>query len=277
MVTTHKNWVLLNAGIYVYAFAAIALGVINLVCGDFATIWQPIQAFGDHVPGRYLLAYVTAVALLLGGTAVVWYRTARLGALIVCAVDCLFAIFWLPRVIHFPQIFGTWGGLLEALFPVTAAALVYASLGTSPSAWAARTAEGARYLFGLCVLSFGISHFSAFPQTAAMVPAWVPPGQPFWAAVTGVAHLLAAMAVLTGVADLLATRLLTLMLILFGLLVWMPQVFTHPHDRTVWAGNAVNLAMIGTAWIFADWMRMRKEARKQPDRNVVVNASPLSA
>jgi len=59
-----------NVGVYVYGAAAAAAGIINLVWGDFATGWQPIQAFGDHVPGRELYAYITAVWLIAGGAAI---------------------------------------------------------------------------------------------------------------------------------------------------------------------------------------------------------------
>lgn len=255
-----------NAGSTVYAIAAMALGIINLIWADFATVWQPIQAFGDHVPCRRLFACVVAVGLLLGGVAILWRPASRFGALLVGIMNLIFAVFWLPRVIHFPQIFGTWGGLLEALFPVTGAALLYVTAASRDSREASRTAQLARYLFGICLLSFGVVHFLALPQTAGMVPRWIPPGQQFWAVATGLAHLLAGLAVLTGVADLLASRLLTLMLIVFGVFVWLPRLFTHPHDHTAWAGNAVNLIMIGTAWVFANWRgECQEEAQPQPN------------
>lgn len=50
-----------NLGSRVYGFAAIALGLIGLAWGDFATVWQPVQA---SVPHREALAYIIAVCLL---------------------------------------------------------------------------------------------------------------------------------------------------------------------------------------------------------------------
>ncbi|PZR73408.1 MAG: hypothetical protein DLM52_11150, partial [Chthoniobacterales bacterium] len=70
----------MKLGIYVYGLATIAAGIINLVWRDFTTSQQPIQVFGDHVPGRELFALVTAVWLLVGGAAVLWRRTAAAGA-----------------------------------------------------------------------------------------------------------------------------------------------------------------------------------------------------
>lgn len=265
-----------NAGRTVYAIAAMALGIINLIWADFATVWQPIQAFGDHVPHRRLFACIVAVGLLLGGLAILWRPAIRFGALLVGIMNFIFAVFWLPRVIHFPQIFGTWGGFLEALFPVAAAALLYATASSRDFRGTSKTEQLARYAFGICVLSFALDHFLALPQTAAMVPRWIPLGQRFWAVATGVAHLLAALAVLTGVADLLASRLLTLMLILFGVLVWLPRLFAHPQDHTAWAGNAVNLTMIGTAWVFANWRTARQEhVLRQPPASTPAGVTSL--
>jgi hypothetical protein len=51
---------------------------------------------------------------------------------------------------------------------------------------------------------------------------------------------------------LLAARLLTMMLVLFGLLVWVPLVFSDPHNHTNWSENAETFAIAGAAWILAD-------------------------
>jgi uncharacterized membrane protein len=243
--------VLSNLGSHGYGLAGIALGVIGLVWGDFATVWQPIQALGS-VPHREALAYIAAVCLLLAGATIQWRRTAQAGAVLLAILYFIFALFWVPRVIGYPRIFGTWGGFLQELSLVAAAVVVYASLAPRGSAQAVRTAQIGRLLFGICVLSFGLEHFSALPQTADMVPKWIPPGQHFWAVTTGVAFLLASVAILSGVLAVLASRLLTVMLAIFGALVWAPALFAHLLEHTVWAGNAINLAVVGAAWIVAD-------------------------
>lgn len=252
-----------DAGRHVYGLGAMAIGLVGLVWGDFADIWQPIQAFGN-VPHRKGLAYLVAICLLAAGAALQWGRTARVGAQVVAALNFIFAVFWLPRVIGFPQIYGTWGGFFEALAPATAGVILSATLLPEISTGASTIAQAARYVFGICVVSFAIVHFIYIPQTAAMVPKWTPPGQTFWAVATGCFHLMAGLAILSGVIPVLACRLLTLMLIVFGALVWLPQPFAHIHDHTAWAGNAVNLALVGTAWVFADWFaKTQATANKQ--------------
>ena len=245
-----------NLGRRVYGLGAMALGLVGLAWGDFATVWQPVQA---GVPHREALAYITAACLLSAGVAIQWRRSAAAGLLMLAILYFIFALLWLPRVIGYPQIFGTWGGLLEELSLVAAAAVVYASLQPPGSVRAMRVAHIGRLLFGICVLSFGLGHFFALSVTADMVPKWIPPGQHFWAAVTGAAHLLAGIAILSGVLDVLASRLLTVMLVTFGALVWAPSLFAHPRVHIVWAGNAVNLALIGAAWVVADSIASRQK------------------
>jgi uncharacterized membrane protein len=242
----------------VYGLGAIALGLVGLAWGDFATVWQPIQALPFTVSHRMALAYVAAAGLLSAGVAIQWRRSTRAGLLVLTILYFIFALLWLPRVIGFPQLFGTWAGFLEEFALVAAALVVYASLLPRGSARQIRTARIGRISFGVCVLSFGLSHFFAIPQTAAMVPDWIPPGQWFWAVATGVAHLLAGIAILSGALDVLGSRLLTAMLITFSALVWVPRLFAEPHEHMVWAGNAINLALIGAAWVVADSIASRR-------------------
>lgn len=109
-----------------------------------------------------------------------------------------------------------------------------------------------RVVFGLCLLAFGTAHFLYPAETAALVPKWLPPGPKAWALITGACHVAAGLALLSGVRALLAARLLTAMFVGFGLLVWLPQLFAHPEVHMSWAGNAINLALIGAAWVTAD-------------------------
>jgi uncharacterized membrane protein YphA (DoxX/SURF4 family) len=245
-----------NLGSRVYGLGAVALGLVGLVWGDFATVWQPVQA---DVPHREALAYVAAACLLSAGVAIQRRRSAPAGLLVLAILYCIFALLWLPRVVGYPQIFGTWGGFLEEMALVAAASVVYASLLPRGSADSVRTYQIGRLSFGVCVLSFGLGHFFAIPETAAMVPGWIPPGRQFWAVATGVAHLLAGVAILSGVLDVLGSRLLTLMLAAFGALVWAPALFAQPREHMAWAGNAINLALIGAAWAVADSIASRRQ------------------
>ena len=257
-----------NLGSRVYGLGAVALGLVGLVWGDFATVWQPVQA---GVPHREALAYVAAACLLSAGVAIQWRRSAPAGLLVLAILYFIFALLWLPRVVGYPQIFATWGGFLEEMALVAAAPVVYASLVPHGSVGPVRTAQVGRLSFGVCVLSFGLGHFFAIPETARMVPGWIPPGQQFWAVATGVAHLLAGVSILSGVLDVLGSRLLIVMLITFGALVWAPALFAQPREHMVWAGNAINLAIIGAAWVVADSLAShRRQTQGQEGREALV-------
>lgn len=258
-------------GRHVYGLGAIALGLVGLVWGDFATVWQPIQALPFTVPFREALAYIAAACLLSAGVAIQWRRSAPAGLRVLAILYFIFALLWLPRVVGYPQLFGTWAGFLEEMALVAAAVVAYASVRPQDSANSFRTARVGRLSFGVCVLSFGLSHFFAIPQTAAMVPAWIPPSQQFWAVATGVAHLLAGVAILSGVLDVLGSRLLTVMLATFGALVWAPSLFAEPREHMVWAGNAINLTLMGAAWVVADSIAShRQQTRGQKGRDALI-------
>ncbi|MCU1284023.1 MAG: DoxX [Acidobacteriales bacterium] len=238
-----------NLGIRVYGVAATGLGIIGFIWGDFATLWHPVQ---PGVPHRTELAYIAAACLLVGGVAIQWRPIRRSGLLLLSFLYLIFSLLWVPRVIGYPQIFGTWAGFAEQFSLVAAAIIAYAQLLPRNSAWSFRTAQMGRVLFGICFVTLGLSHFFALSVTADLVPKWIPPGQRFWAILTGIAHVLAGMSMISGIQALLASRLLTTMLIGFGALVWAPRAFAYPHGHIAWAGNAINLAIIGAAWIFAD-------------------------
>ena len=79
----------------------------------------------------------------------------------------------------------------------------------------------------------------------------------FWAVATTIAFALAAIALLTGRSALLASQLLTLMIVSFGLLICLPAPFADPHQLTSWAGNAQNLSIAAAAWVLMDFLHQR--------------------
>ncbi len=245
-----------NLGRWVYGVAGIALGVIGLTSRDFAAVWQPLENLGadSHRAG---IAIVFAAALLSAGAATVWRRTAPIGFLALTGLHFISALGWIPRIVGNPGIFGVWNGLCEQLALVSAGAVGYASLLPLTSPWKARVAQIGRLVFALCAVSFAFGHFTAIRETTNFVPRWIPPSQRFWAWATGICHLLAGLAIGSGLQAVLAARLLTAMMIGFGVLVWAPMLIAEPSHFN-WAGNAINLALAGAAWVIADSIAPRQ-------------------
>lgn len=245
-LSTEPRASLASLGLCVYGASAVVLGLVGLAWGDFAAVWQPVP----ELPGRVVLAYLTGIVLIASGVGLVWRRSARASATTLALLYFIFAMLWVPRVVAYPRLLGTWNGVFEQL-ALVAAALTYLAALRGPND-GATLQRVARILFGVCLLSFGATHFDALKETAELVPKWLPPSPRFWAAATGVFHIAAGLAILTDVSAVLAARLFAAMLIVFGALVWSPLLIANVHVHQVWAGNAINLTLIGAAWLMAD-------------------------
>jgi uncharacterized membrane protein YphA (DoxX/SURF4 family) len=238
-----------SVGVRVYGLGAIALGLVGLAWGDFAAVWQPVPT---GIPGRVALAYVVAMALLLSGMAVQWQRSAKFGALALTALYALGVILLhVPRVIAHPAVFVNWSGVAEQMALVAGGLVAYAGCAPVPPAVAERILRIGRLIFGVCLVVFGLAHLFYLAPTAELVPAWLPPGRTFWAYATAAAHFAAGVAFLSGVAVRPAAMWLTGMFIVFGVLVHAPTIFIDPHTHINWAANAMNFALIGSAWVMA--------------------------
>ena len=248
----------IHVGRYVYGLAAIAFAVIAFVWHDFNG-WQQIRALGN-VPHREILLYMAAAIELYGGVTILWHKTARAGALALGTIYLIFALLWVPFILAKPQVYDSWGNFFEQFSLVSGALIAYGTGGRHDSARAGRVARVGYICFGVCVVSFTLEQLIYLRGTASFVPKWIPPGQMFWAISTTIALALAAIALLSGRSTLLAARLLTVMLIGFGVLVWLPAPFADPHKLINWAGNAQNLAITGAAWMVADFLDRTRSA-----------------
>jgi hypothetical protein len=74
----------------------------------------------------------------------------------------------------------------------------------------------------------------------------------FWAILTTIAFALAALAILINRQARLATRLMTLMLGLFAVLVWIPRLIAHPEAHLNWSEFALTVLIAGASWMVAD-------------------------
>jgi hypothetical protein len=266
-----------DLGRHVYGLAAIGFGVVDVVWLDF-NIWQQIGPLGN-VPHREILVLIAAAITLIGGIAIQRRKTARAGAVTLGAFYLTFAALRVPYIVAKPTVYDSWGNLFEQLSIVAGALIVYGTAGESDAESSPGLARLGYNLFGVCVISFTLEQLIYLSGTAAYVPKWIPPGQMFWAITTTVAFALAAVALLSGRYALPASRLLTIMLVGFGLLVWLPAPFADPHKLINWAGNAQNAAITGAAWIVTDFLARRRATERSVATNsaVIPETSPVVA
>jgi hypothetical protein len=240
-----------NLGRHMFGVAALASGLITLAWHDS----------NDGHQLRYVV-YAAAAALLFGGAAIQFRRTAKAGAAVLGAAYLVFVLLSVPGIVAEPQIYNSWGNFFEQFSLLSGAAIVYARLS---SAWPPETLTRiGRILLGICAASFTLEQAIYLDATAKFVPKWVPPTQMFWAVTTTVFFALAAVALLTNRMALLASRLLTMMVVSFGLLVWIPLVFSNPHNHTNWSENAGTFEIAGAVWILADILGEYRLADRRP-------------
>jgi uncharacterized membrane protein len=250
----------LSLGFLLYGAAGILLGLIGFAWGDFATDWQHVN---EAVPFHGTLAYGTAALELIGGAALFRYSTARWGAGVLTLVYSAFALIWVSMILGTPLVWGSWGNLFEELSIVISGAAIYASLSPPGSPWNRRTGMLSR-LYGICPISFGLTHLFYLSACAPWVPKWLPFGGVFWSAATGVFFLLSAISILTGLLAGLASRLNAVMIVCFEVLIWVPKLAAAPRDHFMWSGNAICIALAGGAWAVADRINQRPKPVSKP-------------
>jgi hypothetical protein len=111
-------------------------------------------------------------------------------------------------------------------------------------------------------MAFGLAHLINLHAYARFVPYWVP-FENFWVVLTGIAFLLAGGAIVSGIRDVLAARLLALMLLVFEVAVEIPPVFIQRHSQVAWGGTVYNLTAIGACWIFAEFVASCRQADRR--------------
>ena len=233
-----------------YGLGVMALGMVCLALGDF----HPGQPVPKAFPDRTALAYAVAAFMLVAGAAVEWRRTAAWGAAALTAYYALIVVILMyghVMLTHYAE-FLTYEGVAIQLAIAAGGLIVYAASAKIDAALAARLTRLGQLAFGVCALIFGGAHFVYMNLTAPLVPKWLPPAPEFWAYATGVGHIAAGVAILTGVQARLAAILLTAMFASFTPLVHLPMLLADPSSHWIWSENAVNLALTGAAWVVAD-------------------------
>ena len=250
-----------------FAATLIAVGVLGLVQGDFAPIWQPVP---KGLPAREALAYLCAVVSLASGVGLLATRAAATASRALLALLLVWMVAFRLRVIALePAVAVAWEGWGETAVITAAAWALYARFA---AAWDRQhigfaTGESgldvARALFGLALIPLGLAHIVYVNETAALVPTWLP-WHVGWAYLTGVAYIAAGLAVLTGVCARLGAALSTLQMAVFTVLVWGPVVIAGPKDAFQWSESVVSWTLTIAGWVAVDsyrgypWLAVRR-------------------
>ena len=224
-------------------------GVIALRWHDSET-WQALQQIWS-LPFGTIVGWCLMTAQIAGGIGIQYPRTVRVASAVLGFVYLFFSLACIPAIIAAPTIYAEYGSFFEQFSLLCGAIALYASTEVS-AARAAVFARIARLGLGVCAVSFAVTQVVYLRVTAGFVPKWIPPNQMFWAILTTIAFALAAIAILLNRKPWLVARLMSIMVILFGLLVWIPRLVAHSKVHLNWSEFCLTFLIAGASWIVAD-------------------------
>lgn len=229
-----------NAGIIeqaeqpVLALAAIGLlglGILGLVYGDFALVWQPVAAW---IPGRTALAYLTAALECAVAIGLVFHATSRWAVRILFPGVIVWQLLRLPEIILGGRHEGAWLGWGETSLLLAGGWTLFARLADLPdtSRFAFLTTEKsvrmAQIYLGVCIIPIGLSHFVYHDATVLLIPQWIP-NRSFFAYLTGAGQMASGLGLLFKVLPRVAAWAEAGQLWTYAILIWVPCVLFGPN------------------------------------------------
>jgi uncharacterized membrane protein len=236
-----------------FAVGMIGLGILALVYGDFALVWQPVAPW---IPGRTVLASGSGLIMLLGGVGLLLRSTVTWSVRILFPYLIIWLLLKVPALLVAPQMEAVWLGFGEIAVLMTGGWVLFATLAGlregSPLTFATG-ANGIRLagmLFAVSLIPIGLSHLVYVKQTVELVPAWLP-YRVGWAYLTGAGQIACGLGVLFSILPRVAAWAEAGMISVFTLLVWGPAIVAAPKTRLPWTAFFISWAIASAAWVVA--------------------------
>jgi len=232
-------------GHQVFGLAALLIGIAGIALHSLQSNWPSL--------GDAAFTIATSIVLMVGGVAMQFPKTDKLGAIAVGVVYLLFALTLVPQILAQPRVYASWGNVFYQLALVAGAMVAYGL--ASPSGPLSKTiCRLAVVIFGLSAASFAVEQLEFLDRTISLVPTWIPPGGMFWAIATTIAFGLAAVSLISGYKSLLASQLMTSMLLFFVVAIWIPRLVADPRSNSNWSEGVDTFAIAAAAWLIAGFL-----------------------
>ncbi len=235
-----------------FAIGLLGLGVLGLVMGDFAMVWQPVAAW---FPGRTTLAYAAGALMLICGAGLMFRATSTWAVRILFPYLIVWQLLKLPSLFVAPKLEAVYLGFGELAVLLAGGWTLFAQLGDVRVSWLAwatgeRGVRIARYYFAVWIIPIGLSHLIYAKVTADYVPAWLP-YRVGWAYLTGAGQIASGLGVLFGVLPRVAAWAEAGQITVYTLLVWLPAIFVAPRERLPWTALWISWTIGAAAWVVA--------------------------
>jgi len=236
-----------------FAVGMIGLGILALVYGDFALVWQPVAPW---IPGRTVLAYGSGLIMLLGGVGLLLRSRVTWSVRILFPYLIIWLLLKVPALLVAPQMEAVWLGFGEIAVLMTGGWVLFATLAGLREGSSLTFATGANgillagMLFAVSLIPIGLSHLVYVKQTVELVPAWLP-YRVGWAYLTGAGQIACGLGVLFSILPRVAAWAEAGMISVFTLLVWGPAIVAAPKTRLPWTAFFISWAIASAAWVVA--------------------------
>ena len=257
-----------------FAIGLMGMGVLALVCGDFALGWQPVAPW---FPARTALAYGSGALMVLLGAGLLFRRTTRWAARILFPYLIVWQLLKLPAIVVAPKIEGVYLGFGELAVLLAGGWTIFAQLGDVRMppwlGWTVgeRGVRIARYYFALWIIPIGLSHWLYLQPSVNLVPSWLP-DKVLWAHLTGAGQIASGLGVLFGILPGIAAWAEAIQIWLYTLLIWLPAIllsnrnlghsFAHADRRLRFTAFWISWIIAAGATAVAQNLRAKSSLKK---------------
>ena len=238
-----------------FAMGLIGMGVLALVYGDFAMVWQPVAPW---FPARTALAYTSGVLMVVCGAGLLFRATTAWALRIFLPYLVIWQLLKFPALVVAPKIEGVYLGFGELAILLAGGWTLFARLGDvsgTKFAWAGgdRAVRVARYYFAVWIIPIGLSHMLYLKPTMDLIPPFLP-GKVFWAYLTGLGQIASGLGILFGVLPRVAALAEASQISLYALLIWLPAILMEGRNlgpMFAHGGQRLNFTAFLISWIIA--------------------------